>query len=98
MEAIRENYLALQRERMNSFRMQGIFCDVRFRVGDQVFPAHRVVLAARAEVLLEALHINILDHDDDEEIVLQNVDVDVLRQTLDFIYWRQNEITKIPAA
>lgn len=84
-------------ERLNSMRLNGRYCDVGLRIGDQTFPAHRVVLAARAEIFENLFDINILQHNE-EEIVMNNVDVQVLQQALDFIYLGQGQITKVPAA
>ncbi len=84
-------------ERLNQMRLEGRYCDVRFRVGDMLFPAHRVVLAAQSQILRNLFDINILQHEE-EEIIMHNVDVRVLEQALNFIYLGHNYITKVPAA
>lgn len=84
-------------ERLNRMRLTGRYCDIHFRVGDSVFPAHRVVLAAQADFFRDLFNIDILEHEG-EEIVMNNVDINVLQQALDFIYVRQDHIAKVPAA
>lgn len=97
VDVIVPNHYARLMERLNRMRATGRYCDVQFKVGDAVFPAHRVVLAAQADLLRRLFNINILE-DYAEEIVMHNVDIHVLKQALDFIYLRQNFITKVPAA
>lgn len=84
-------------ERLNRMRLTGRYCDVYFKVGDLVFPAHRVVLAAQADIFRNLFNIDILEHEEDE-IVMNNVDIHVLQQALDYIYVRQDQIVKVPAA
>lgn len=83
-------------ERLNQMRLDGRYCDIRFRIGQITLPAHRVVLAAQSQVLRDLFNINILQCE--EEIIMDNVDIQVLQQALNFIYLGHVSITKVPAA
>ena len=91
-------FLANQRRTFNQLRVENRLCDIRFRIGERTFPAHFVLLAARSEVLLEVLGINIEDYYGQEEIVLHNVDVDVLEQTLEMIYFVRDVVNQVAGA
>lgn len=84
-------------DRLNQMRRTGRYCDVHFRVGTAVFPAHRVVLTAQADVFRNIFNIDIVEHEE-EEIRMDNVDINVLQRALDFVYMGRNSISKIPAA
>ena len=44
-----EAVLAKRVHRMNNFRLRGRMCDVRFRVGDKVFPGKELIASFKIQ-------------------------------------------------
>ena len=69
------------------FREQGEFIDVRLKVGDDEFPAHRIVLAANSDYF-HAMFARRMKESNQEviEIKDENISTAALKIVMDFIY------------
>ena len=69
------------------FREQGEFVDVRLKVGEDVFPAHRIVLAANSDYF-HAMFTREMKESNQEEIELkdENISAAALKIVMDSIY------------
>ena len=69
------------------FRDQGEFIDVRLKVGEDIFPAHRIVLAATSDYF-HAMFAHGMKESNQEVIELkdENISVEALKIVMDSIY------------
>ena len=69
------------------FREQGEFIDVRLKVGEDLFPAHRIVLAANSDYF-HAMFARGMKESNQEVIELkdENISAEALKIVMDSIY------------
>uniref|UniRef100_A0A2P2LCI3 Uncharacterized protein MANES_07G119600 n=1 Tax=Rhizophora mucronata TaxID=61149 RepID=A0A2P2LCI3_RHIMU len=65
-------------------------CDIIFRVGDETFKAHKLILAARSPVF-KAQFFGLVGDPNIEEVVIKDIDPSIFRAMLLFVY-----IDKLP--
>ncbi|KAJ3595221.1 hypothetical protein NHX12_004525 [Muraenolepis orangiensis] len=80
-----DRYARIVLAQMNRMRLRADFCDVRLRVGERVFPVHRLVLAASSPYFC-ALFSAGMKEADKEEVQILGVDAGIFEVLLDFIY------------
>lgn len=74
-----------RQERLNRFRTEEKYCDVRILVGEKLFPCHRVVLASAAEFFDGMFGGNFIESKN-TEVSLGNIEADTFEEILNFIY------------
>lgn len=77
---------------MNQLRKEQQLLDVRFRIGDHTFTAHRVVLAS-CSPYLRAMFTCGMKESSQEEIVLRDIEPLAMELLIDFAYTGQIEVT-----
>lgn len=78
---------------LNDLRRNRDLCDVTLRVNNEVFHAHRVVLASRSPYFLGMFKSNMAETQKDE-ILLNGLDANSLGLILDFMYMNKIEVTE----
>ncbi|XP_048882458.1 kelch-like protein 32 isoform X1 [Brienomyrus brachyistius] len=73
---------------LNRQRKDGLFCDVTLVAGEQRFHAHRAILAACSDYFRAMFSLCMVESEA-EEVVLQGVTSEGLKQSLDFAYTGQ---------
>ena len=70
---------------MNQLRREGHLLDVRFRIGDSVFSAHRIVLAS-CSPYLRAMFTCGMKETNQEEIQLRDIEPQAMDLLIEFAY------------
>ncbi|KAL0966284.1 hypothetical protein UPYG_G00293370 [Umbra pygmaea] len=82
---VSDRYARLILAQMNKMRLQTDFCDVRLRLGGQVFSVHKLVLAASSPYF-SALFSGGMSEAAQEEVQILGVEAQVFEVLLEFIY------------
>lgn len=77
---------------MEDVRRQGKLCDVSLKVGDHVFTAHRIVLAATIPYF-HAMFTNDMVESKQRDIVIQGIEPNALESLINFAYQGEVVIT-----
>ena len=77
---------------MNQLRREGHLLDVRFRIGDSVFSAHRIVLAS-CSPYLRAMFTCGMKETNQEEIQLRDIEPQAMDLLIEFAYTGEIEVT-----
>ena len=76
---------------LNDFRKTGTLCDVKIKVGDSIFPVHKVVLSSSSNYF-QAMFTSGLREQTAEVVELHDVDSMSVLLLLDFIYTSEIQI------